>query len=74
MVYFTKIEPTRHYLEEHQREVPWQKVVEIIFTTKNPRKKGDVFEIEQENYYILFKIENKVLYVINAKRNEGNKK
>jgi hypothetical protein len=55
-------------LEEHQEDVPWDEVVEIILTTKNPRKKEDVFEIETEQYYVLFKIEEKTLYVINAKR------
>ena len=68
MVYFIEILPTKHYLDEHQKDVPWDKVIEIIFSTKNPRKKGDKFEIEKQDYYILFKIENKVLYVINAKR------
>lgn len=68
MVYFTEIRPTDHYLTEHQREVPWHMVIEIILATKNPRKKEDKFEIEKEGYYILFKIENKILYVINAKR------
>ena len=68
MVYFTDIEPTDHYLEYHEKEVPWHKVVEIILTTKNPRKKGNKFEIEKDGYYILFKIENKTLYVINAKK------
>jgi len=67
MVYFTSIRPTKHYLEEHQKDVPWEKVVEIIFSTKNPRKKGEVFEIEKEGCYILFKIEKHILYVINAK-------
>lgn len=69
MVYFTDIQPTNHYLEEHENDVPWDKVVEIILATKNPRKKENVFEIEKDNYYILFKIENNVLYVINAKQN-----
>ena len=68
MVYFTDIQPTEHYLEEHEKDVPWDKVVEIIFKTKNPRKKEDKFEIEQDGYYILFKIENNILYVINAKK------
>lgn len=68
MIYFTNIVPTDHYLECHADEVPWDKVVEILFTTKNPRKKGDKFEIEKDEYYILFRIENKILYVINAKR------
>ena len=68
MVYFTSIEPTQHYLDEHSQEMPWDKVVEIIFSVKNPRKKGDKFEIEKDGYYILFEIKNNVLYVINAKR------
>ncbi|MBI2667437.1 hypothetical protein HYX17_01555 [Candidatus Woesearchaeota archaeon] len=68
MVYFTSIKPTEHYLKEHKKEVSWDKVVEIILTTKNPRKKKDKFEIEKNNYYILFKIKNQTLYVINAKR------
>ena len=68
MVYFTKIETTEHYLEEHEQDVPWDKVVEIIFSTKNPRKKGENFEIEKQGYYILFEIKNNILYVINAKK------
>ena len=68
MVYFTDIKPTDHYLEHHADDVPWHKVVEIILTTKNPRKKGNKFEIENEDYYVLFEIKDKVLYVINAKK------
>ncbi len=68
MVYFIEIEPTDHYTEKHEREVPWDKVVEIILTTKNPRKKGNKFEIEKDNYYILFEIKNNILYIINAKK------
>ncbi|MFA6072809.1 MAG: hypothetical protein WC758_01720 [Candidatus Woesearchaeota archaeon] len=68
MVYFTSIQPTKHYIEEHEKDVPWDDVVEIILFTKNPRKKEDKFEIENTKYYILFKIENNTLYVINAKR------
>ncbi|HLC90143.1 MAG TPA: hypothetical protein VJI15_00065 [Candidatus Nanoarchaeia archaeon] len=68
VVYFTAIKPTQHYREEHEKDVPWQKVVEIILTTKSPRKKGEVYQIEKDNYYILFKIENNTLYVINAKQ------
>ncbi len=70
MVYFTDIQPTKHYLEEHAKNVPWDKVIEIILTTKNPRKKGDKFEVEKKDYYILFKIEDNVLYVINAKKSK----
>jgi len=66
-VFFNDIQPTTHYIDAHQKDVPWQKVVEIIFTTKNPRKKGNKFEIEKDGYYVLFEIKNRVLYVINAK-------
>ncbi|MFH0876194.1 MAG: hypothetical protein V1859_09730 [archaeon] len=68
MVYFTGIQPSEHYINEHEKDVPWDKVIEIIFSTKNPRKKGENFEIEKDGYYILFEIKNSILYVINAKR------
>jgi len=67
MVYFVDIQPTGHYLENHAHEVPWEKVVEVIFTTKNPRKKGDKFKIETEKYYLLFEVKENIIYVINAK-------
>lgn len=70
MAYFREIRATEHYLEEHEREVPWHEVVQLILTTKNPKKKGNAFEIETETRYILFSIRNKVAYVINAKRQE----
>ena len=68
MVFFKEIVPTEHYVEYHAKDVPWKKVVEIVFTTKNPRKKGAKFEIEKDGYYLLFKIEKGVLSVINAKK------
>lgn len=70
MVYFTDIQPTEHYLEHHAQDVSWDKVVEIIFTTKNPRKKGTKFEIETSHYYLLFEIRNNIIGVINAKVNQ----
>jgi len=65
-MYFTEIRPTRHYLEEHS-SCPWDKVIEKIFSTKCPRKKGNCYEIEKDGNYVLFRIEKNVLYVINAK-------
>ncbi|HIH38120.1 hypothetical protein J4460_05335 [Candidatus Woesearchaeota archaeon] len=67
-VYFTDIQPTDHYTQEHEKDVPWSTVVEIIFSTKNPKKKGDKFEIEKDGYYILFEIKDNILFVINAKK------
>ena len=58
MVYFTSIEPTQHYLDYHAKNVPWDKVVEIILTTKNPRKKGNKFEIKKEYLVKLNKVIN----------------
>jgi len=63
MVYFTDIRPTEHYLRHHAHEVPWHEVVNILFTTKNPRKKGANYEIEN-GHYILFTVHNNILYVI----------
>lgn len=71
MVYFKEIEPTTHYTEHHEKDVPWEKVVEIIFTTKNPRKKDDKFEIERDGYYILFEIKNAVFIRNKCKENIG---
>lgn len=70
MIYFKDILPTSHYLQEHSRDVPWDKVVEIILSAKNPRKKEDKFEIEREGYYILFEIKGNVIFVINAKKED----
>ena len=68
MVYFTEMRATEHYIKEHQKDVPWYKVIEILFKTKNPRKKDNKYEIDQDGYYILFELKDNVLYVINAKR------
>ena len=68
MFYFTDIKPSEHYLDNHAQDVLWNKVIEIIFRTKNPRKKGTKFEIENGDYYLLFEIKDDVLYVINAKK------
>jgi len=68
MVHFNEIVPTRHYLEEHQDDLPWHEVVSLIMTIKNPRKKGDKYEIDDGHHYLLFKIEEGKLKVINAKR------
>lgn len=68
MVFFTAIEPSKHYLEHHAHDLPWDEVVTIILRTKNPRKKGERFEIETENHYVLFMVEAQKVVVINAKR------
>ena len=69
MVYFTAIKKTKHYEKQHEQNVPWSEVVEIIFkSSKHIRKKGNKYEIETENCYILMELKEQMLYVINAKR------
>ena len=46
MVYFTGIRKTKHYEEEHEQDVPWSEVVEVIFrSSKSLKKKQDKYEI-----------------------------
>lgn len=68
LIFFTKIKPDKHYIEHHQKDVQWPEVVEVILTTKNKRKKRNRIEIKTNKYYILCKLKNKILWVINAKR------
>ena len=67
MVYFKSIKKSLHYIIHHEKQFPWSKVIEIILSTKNARRKGDKLEIETSKYYILCKFENKIMWVINAK-------
>lgn len=69
MVYFTDIKKTEHYKEHHEKHMTLFEVTKVIFEErKNIRKKGENLEVETKKHYILFKIINKIAYVINAKR------
>ena len=69
MVYFEAIKKTKHYIKEHEDDVPWSEVIDVIIkSSKNMRKKRGKIEIKNRNYYILGKIEKKTLFIINAKR------
>ncbi len=67
MIYFRGIRKTLHYIIHHEKQFPWSEVVEIILKSKHMRKKGDKLEIETPNHYILSKLENNILWIINAK-------
>jgi hypothetical protein len=67
-MYFKSIRKTDHYKEHHEENVPWSEVIQIILTNKNPRKKEDKIEIKTKTHYILCKIKDNVLWVINAKQ------
>jgi len=62
-MYFKSIRKTLHYVIHHEKQFPWSKVIEIMLTTKDMRKKDNNIEIETENYYILGRIENNILWI-----------
>lgn len=66
-MYFRKIVKTSHYIRFHEKSFPWSRVIEIVLTSKNKRKKGDKLQIETDKYYILGEIRNHDLEIINAK-------
>jgi hypothetical protein len=68
MPYFTSVQPTQHYLKYHLKDIPPEEVTKILLETKNPRKNGDIYQIETDKYFIVFAIKNAVAYIINAKR------
>ncbi len=69
MVYFTDIRKTKHYEENHEMQVPLFEITKVIFASqKLMRKKQENIEIETNNYYILFKVEKGIAYILNAKR------
>ncbi len=67
-MFFKEIRKTKHYKEYHERLVPWSKVVEIILTSKNKRKRADKIEIKIKDYYVLCELKDRILWVINAKK------
>ena len=59
MVYFTEIKKTQHYIDNHEQDVPWSEVVEIIFkSSKQIKKKGEKYEIETDKSYVLMELRN----------------
>lgn len=67
MVYFKSIRKTLHYIIYHEKQFPWSKVIETILKSKHMRKKEEKLEIKTSKHYILCRLENNILYVINAK-------
>jgi len=66
---FGTVRKDKHYVENHEREVPWMEVLAVIGKAqKYMRKKGNKIEIEYKNYYLLCEFREGDIYVINAKR------
>ena len=66
-MWFKSIRKSKHYKDYHEKDFPWSRVIEIILTAKNKRKKGDKIEIKTTKYYLLCQLKNNILWVINAK-------
>ena len=67
-MYWEEIRRSKHYEEYHKGVLAWSDVVSLIYLIKNKRKKGNKIEIEDDRFYILCELKNKILYVINVKR------
>jgi len=65
---WTEIRRSKHFEEFHKATMAWSDITYLIQTIKNKRKKGNKFVIEDTRFYILCKIKDKILYVINVKK------
>ena len=67
-MHWKEIRKTDHFEEYYKGTLAWSDVVCLIYTIKNKRKKGDKIEIENDRFYILCELKDKILYVINVKK------
>ena len=67
-MYWKEIKRSDHFEKYHKGILAWSDVVRLIYSIKNKRKKGNKIEIEDNKFYILCKLKNKILYVINVKK------
>ena len=72
LVYFKSIVPTEHYLEHHVNDMPWAEVIHKLVTTKNPRKKGDNYEIDDGTCYIPLRFEIKPFGSLTQSRDDNH--
>jgi len=69
-MYWKEIRRTDHFDRYHKGTLCWSDIVRLIYTIKDKRKKGNKIEIEDDKFYILCEVKNKILYVINVKKND----
>jgi len=67
-MHWKEIKRTEHFEKYHKSILAWSDVVRLIYTIKNKRKKGNKIKIEDNKFYILCELKEKVLYVINVKK------
>ena len=67
-MHWKEIRRSDHFEKYHKGALAWSDVVRLVYTIKNKRKKGDKIQIENDRFYILCELKDKILYVINVKR------
>lgn len=67
-MYWKEIKRCDHFEKYHKGALAWSDIVRLIYTIKNKRKKGNKIEIEDDKFYILCELKDKVLFVINVKK------
>jgi hypothetical protein len=67
-MYWEEIKRSEHFELYHKGTLDWNEVIRLIYVIKNKRKKGNKIEIEDDKFYILCELKDKILYVINVKR------
>jgi len=65
-MYWEEIRKSKHFEQYHKGTLAWSEIVRLIYSIKNKKKKEN--KIEDDKFYILCKIKEKILYVINVKR------
>jgi len=67
-MYWEEIRRSDHFEKYHKGALAWSDIVCLIYIMKSKRKKGDKIEIEDDKFYILCELKDKILYVINVKK------
>lgn len=67
-MYWKEIRRSKHFDEFHRGILAWNDILRLIHTIKNKRKKDAKIEIENDKFYILCELKDKILFVVNVKR------
>ena len=67
-MYWKEIRRTEHFERYHKGVLAWSDIVRLIHEIKNKRKKGNKIEIEDNKFYILCELKERILYIINVKK------
>ena len=51
-MYWEEIKRSEHFEKHHKRTLAWSDIVNLIYSIKNKRKKGNKIEIEDNKFYM----------------------